>query len=212
MKDDDSIGNRKVYEEDKTMRNVDPPILFIRFELRERQLRAFGTGTHDAISAASQTDDDFSHVSLRNDKLFKFRFNGVIFSWIPGECKQNQPIFSISGGIRVTYVGNSILLKNVDEINEVTIDHTYRTYLVCIWSYDETYHMSVLGKSTGTAAWDPAWYGMTVRRQPTWAQTIDSAVHVHRSIHGLVWYQSNAAEASMPEERYLQTIATKRFQ
>jgi hypothetical protein len=28
----------------------------------------------------------------------------------------------------------------------------------------------------------------------------------------LVWYQSNAAEASMPEERYLQTIATKRFQ
>jgi hypothetical protein len=36
-------------------------------------------------------------------------------------------------------------------------------------------------------------------------------VHVHRSVHELLWYQSNAGEASIPDERYLQSIATRRF-
>ena len=211
---DDSVGNHRVYEKDNstTARShsapVDLPVVFIRSELKDRMLRVLSS---DAIETFNQTDDDdFLHATIdRENQLF--RFNGVVFNWIPSECKQSQPIFFLSGGIHVTHVGSSILLKQAEEVHEVTIDRTYKSYLVCIWSYGSNYHMSVLGQHR-TAGWDAAWYGITVRQQPLWSQPVQTTLHIHRSIHGLVWYQSNATEASVPDERYLQSIATRRFQ
>lgn len=224
---DDSIGDRRVYEADRSalfqvapapvpvpvpVQVVDSPILFMRTELTDRVMRVFSPRTLDVVEVIHQTDDDFTHVAMAHDQR-PFRFNGVLFQWIPSECKQNQPIFFLSGGIHVTHVGNTITLKLSDEMHDIAIDRAYGAYLVCIWSYDDRYHMSVLGKHR-TAGWDSSWYGITVRRQPLWMPPVSlkPTLHVHRSIHDLVWYQSNAGETAIPDEGYLQSIATKRFQ
>ena len=212
---DESVGNHRVYERDNTAgaraHSVQVPVLFIRSELKERALRLFST-ENDAFETANQTDDDYMHVAMdRDDHQQPFRFNGVVFNWTPSECKQNQPIFFLSGGIHVTHVGSTLLLKHAEDVHEIAIDRSYQTYLVCIWSYDSIYHMSVLGQHR-TTGWDSAWYGTTVREQPHWNPSGRTALHIHRSIHGLVWYQSNAVESSIPDERYMQSIAVKRFQ
>lgn len=216
---DDSVGDRRVYEADRSARfqaapvpapAVDSPILFMRTELTDRVLRVFSPHTFDVVEIVHQTDDDFTHVAMAHDQR-PLRFNGVLFQWIPSECKQNQPIFFLSGGIHVTHVGSTITLKLSDEMHEIAIDRAYGAYLVCIWSYDDQYHMSVLGKHR-TAGWDSSWYGITIRRQPLWMPLVKPTLHVHRSIHDLVWYQSNAGETAIPDEGYLQSIAAKRFQ
>jgi hypothetical protein len=211
---DESVGNRRVYERDNTAgaraHSVQMPALFIRSELKDRTLRLFST-ENDAFESANQTDDDYMHVAMDRDDQTSFRFNGVVFNWTPSECKQNQPLFFLSGGIHVTHVGSTLLLKHAEDVHEIAIDRSYKTYLVCIWSYGSIYHMSVLGQHR-TTGWDSEWYGTTVREQPHWNPSGRTALHIHRSIHGLVWYQSNAVESSIPDERYMQSIAVKRFQ
>jgi len=187
---------------------VDLPVLFIRAELRDRRLRISSPDTRVVVDVP-QSVDDHTHVPIPYEQAF--RFNGLAFHWLPGECKQNQPIFFLSDGIHVAHVSGKLVVQNATERHELAFDPSYQSYLVCIWSYDDHYHVSALGKHR-THGWDASWYGITVRRQPQWQSPAPATLHVHRSLQRLVWYQSNANEASIPDEHYLQSIAHKRFQ